>query len=86
MRHAVNFPVIINLNKTISLFETGATILNMSKSHFDKLKPQPKLVRTNTYRVNGANGNSLGPIETTTCTLKFPKKFHPQFIVCENLL
>ena len=84
MKDAANFPVTINQNR-IFLFDTGATISCMSKSCFDKLQPQPKLVRKNTYRVNGTDGNSPGPIRMTTCTLKFPKTFHQQFIVCENL-
>ena len=62
MKYAANFPVTINWNKTISLFDKGATISCMSKSCFDKLQPQPKLVRRNTYRVNSANRNSLSPI------------------------
>ena len=37
------------------------------------------------YKVNGANGNILGPIGMTTCTLEFPKKFQQQFIICEHL-
>ena len=72
MKYAANFSITIIQNRTISLFNTGATISCMSKSCFDKLQPHPKLVRTNTYRVNGANENSLGPIGMTTCTLKFP--------------
>ena len=56
----------------------------MSKSCFHKLQSQPKLARTNTYTVNGTDGNSLGQNGMTTCTLEFPKKFHQQFIVCEN--
>ena len=38
------------------------------------------------YKVNGGDGNSLAPIGMTKCTLKFPKKFQQQFIVCENLI
>ena len=38
------------------------------------------------YRVNGADGNSLGPLGTATCTLELPKKFQQQFIICEHLL
>ena len=38
------------------------------------------------YTVNGANGNSLGPLGTTTCTLEFPKNIQQQFIVCKHLL
>ena len=75
MEYAPNVPVTINKNNTISLFDTGATISCMSKPCFDKLQPKPTLVQTNTYKVNGANGNTLGPIRMTTCTLEFPKKF-----------
>ena len=35
-KFAVNFPVKVNNNKTISLFDTGASISCMSKSCFDK--------------------------------------------------
>ena len=38
------------------------------------------------YRVNSADGNSLGPIGKTICILEFPKKFQQQFIICKNLL
>ena len=85
MKYAVNFLVTINWNRKISLFNTGTTISCLSKACFDKLQPQQNLVRTNTYRVNSVNGNILGPIGMTTCTLEFPQKFHQQFIVCENL-
>ena len=74
MKYAANFPVTINNNNTISLFDTGATISCMSKACFDILQPKPTLVQMCTYKVNGANGNSLGPLGTTTCTLEFPKK------------
>ena len=37
----------------------------MSKACFDKLDPKPALVETHTYKVNGANGNSLGPLGMT---------------------
>ena len=86
MKYAVNFPDIINNNNTILLFDTGATISCMSKACFDKLQTKPALVQTHTYKVNGANGNSLGPLGMTTCTLEFPKNFQQQFIVCEHLL
>ena len=86
MKPAANLPVTINRNRTISLFDTGPTISCMCKTCFDKLQCQPKLVRTNTYKVNSADGNGLGLFGMTTCTLKFPKKFHQQFNVCENLL
>ena len=86
MKHATNFPVTINRNNTIFLFDTEATISCMSKACFNKLQPRPKLVETNIYKVNGADGNSLGPIGMTTCTLEFPKKFQQQFIIYEHLL
>ena len=70
MKYVESFPVAINQNRTLSLFYAGVTI---SKSCFDKLQPLPKVVKTNTYRVNGAKVNSLGPIGMTTCTLNFPK-------------
>ena len=76
MKYATNFPVTIHRNRTISLFDTGTIISCMSKSCFNKLQLQPKLVRTNTCKVNIANWNSLGPIGMTTCTLKVPKKFY----------
>ena len=44
---------------------------------------KPTLVQTSIYKVNGAIGNSHGPIGMTTCTLEFPQKFQQQFIVCE---
>ena len=71
---------------TPPLLDTGATISCMSKACFDKLQPKPALVQTHAYKVNGAYGNSLGPFRTTTCTLKFPKKFQQRFIVCKHLL
>ena len=75
MKYAANFPVTINKNNTISLFDTGATISCMSKACFDKPQPKPALLQTHTYKVNDANGNSLGPLRMTTCTPEFPKKF-----------
>ena len=75
MKYVANFPVTINHNRTISLFDTGATISCMSKSCFDKLQSLPKLIQTNACRINWANGNSLGLIIMTMCTLKFPKNF-----------
>ena len=56
------------------------------KACFEKLQPKLTLVQTHTYKVNGANSNSLGPIRMTTCTLEFPPKFQQQFIVCKHLL
>ena len=50
----------------LSLFDTEVTISYMSKVCFDKLQPKPVLVQMHTYKVNGANGNSLGPLRTTT--------------------
>ena len=85
MKYVANVLVAINHNRTISLFDTRATISCLSKSCFDKLQPQPKLVQASTYRVNRADENIVGPIGTTPCTLKFPHKIHKQFIVCENL-
>ena len=38
-KYAANFPVTINNNQTISLFDTGATISCMSKACFEKLDP-----------------------------------------------
>ena len=58
----------------------------MSKTCFDKLDPKPPLIMQHTYRVNGTDGNSLGPLGITTCTLEFPKKSQQQFIVFEHLL
>ena len=58
----------------------------MSKACFDKLQPKQALIPKLSHKVNCANGNSLGPLKTTTCTLKFPKTFQQQFIVCEHLL
>ena len=57
-----------------------------TKAYFDKLQPKSTLVQTNTYKVIGADGNSLGPIGMTTVMLEFPKKFQQQFIVCDHLL
>ena len=74
MKYAANFPVTINNNNTISLFDTGGTISCMSKACFDKLQPKPALVQTHGYKVNGAKSNSFGPVRTNSCILKFPKK------------
>ena len=81
MKYSANFPVIINSNSTVSLFDTGATISCISEACFDKLQSKPNLVQTKTYRVTGASGNSLGPTGMTTCILKLPNKFQQQFIV-----
>ena len=86
MKYATNVPVTIKRNNTISLFDTGATISCMSKACFYKLQPKSKLVQANTYKVNSASRNSLGPTGRTMCTLKFPKKFQHQFMDCKNLL
>ena len=58
-----------------SLFDTGATISCMSKTCFDKLDPKAPLITQCTQRVNYAVGNSLGPLGTTTCTLRVSQKF-----------
>ena len=64
------------------MFDTGATISCMSKACFDKLQPTPALVQTHTYKVNGANINSLGLFSMAICTLEIPENFWQQFIVC----
>ena len=69
----------------MSLFDTGE-ISCMSKACLDKPQPKAKLVETKTWRLNSAEGNSLGQIGMTTCILEFPMKFQQQFIICENLL
>ena len=48
MKYAANFPVTMNKNNTISLFDMGATISCMSKACFNKLKPKPTLVQIKT--------------------------------------
>ena len=83
---SVNFPVTISQNRTISLFDKGATTSCMSKLYFNKLQTQPKVVRTITYKVKSSNRNSLSPIWMITCSLTFPMKFHQKFIVCGHLL
>ena len=57
MRYAMNFPVTIIKNNTISLFDTGAPISCMSKACFDKLQPKSKLIQINIYKVNGTDRN-----------------------------
>ena len=69
----------------LSQLDTGATISCIAKACF-KVQNKPKIVQTNIYKVNSANGNSLGPIGTTMHTLKFHKKFQQQFTICKNLL
>ena len=86
MKYAAHFTVTINKNNTISLFDTGATISVMSKTCLDKLQAKPLLIQMHTYKENGPNGNSHGPLRITICTLEFPKKIQEQFIVCEDLL
>ena len=86
IKYATNFPVTINKNEIISLFDTGDIISCISKECFDKLDPKPASIQTHTYTVYGTNDNSLGPPWTTTCTLEFLKKFQQQFIVCKHLL
>ena len=70
----------------VSLFDTGAMISCMSKVCFDKLDPRPPLITKHPHRVNGTDGNSLGPLGTATCTTEFPKMFEQQFIICEHFL
>ena len=67
MNYAANFPVAINHNRTIFVFDTRSTISCMSKSCFDKLQPQPLLVQTSAYRVNCADGNSLVLCKAVPC-------------------
>ena len=86
MNYAANFPVTINKNNTIFLFDTGPAISYIAKACFDKLQPKPALVKMHQCKVNDANCNSLGPLRMTTCTLEFPRKFQQQFIICEHLL
>ena len=57
------------------LYLTHATMSCMSKAYFDKLDSKLVLIQIHTYKVNGADSNSLGPLGTTTCTLEFPKHF-----------
>ena len=52
----------------------------------DKLEPKSDLTQTHTYKVIGADGNSLSPVGTTICTLEFPRKSQHQFIVYKHLL
>ena len=82
MKCATHFPVTINRNNTIALFDTGATIPCITKACFDKLQPKSKVVQTNIYKVNGVDRNSLGSTGMTTCTLEFAKKFqqHSSFV------
>ena len=63
----LNFPVTINNNQTISLFDIGATISCMSKACFDKLDPKPTLTEMHAYKENSAYSNSLSPLGATTC-------------------
>ena len=58
-----------------ALIDAGTTISCMSNACFDKLDPKPPLITQCTFRVNGADGNNLDPLGTTTCTLEFLKKF-----------
>ena len=51
-KYATNLPVKNNKTKTMSLFDTGATISCMPKACFDKLDPKPKLMQTHMYKVN----------------------------------
>ena len=80
------FSVTVNNKKMISSFDTDAIISCMSKTCFDKLDLKPILTQTQIYKLNGANGNSLSNLGTTTCTLEFPKKFQQHFIVWKHLL
>ena len=40
-KYTTNFPVTINNNKTVSLFDMGATIYCMLKACFEKLEHKP---------------------------------------------
>ena len=61
-RYAANFPVKVNNNQTVSLFDTGPLISCISKSCFEKLDPKSLLIRKNPYRVNSTDGNTLRPL------------------------
>ena len=56
----------------------------MSKAYCDKLQPKPTLIQIHTYKVNGANGNSLGPLEQPHVPLNSPKI--PTKFNCKHLL
>ena len=75
MKNAAYFPVTINKNNHISLFDTETIISCMSKACFYKLQPKPVLVESHRHRVNGTKCNGLGPSGMTTCILEFPQKF-----------
>ena len=70
MKYAANISVTVNNNNTIPLFDTGATISCMLKACFDKLQPKAVLAQTHAYKVNGAHGNSPGPLGTTSNALQ----------------
>ena len=82
----LTFHLKVNNNQTVSLFETAATSFCMSTTCFDKLDSKLPLITQCTHKVHGTDGNSLGTLGTTTCTLEFPKKVQQQFIFCEHLL
>ena len=81
MKYTANFPGTINNDSTISVWHRRYHFLDV-KSMFDKQPNQHWFKHT--YEVNGANGNSLGPIGMATCTLVFPK--FQQVTVCKHLL
>ena len=73
-KNVANFQVKIHNKQMVSLFDIGATISCMSIVCFDNLDLKPHSLTKCIYRVNGADGNSLGPLSTTTCTLRVSQK------------
>ena len=73
-KYVAIFLVKVNCDQAVSLFDRGTTISCMSKGYFDTLHPKPPLIMQHTCRVNGADGNSLSLLGTTTFTLEFPQK------------
>ena len=75
IKYATNFPVTINKNKTISLFDTGTTISCMSKTCFDKLDPKPTVIPIHMYKANVTNGSSFSFLGKNICPYQsWPQK------------
>ena len=67
------------------MFDIRATISCMSKACSNRLDPKPVSIQTHAYKVNCVDGNSLGPLGTSTCALNSPKN-QQQLIIGEHLL
>ena len=62
IRYATNFPVTINKNKIISFLTQVLPFPVCQKHVLINCIPNQHLIQTHMYKVNGAEGNNLGPL------------------------